>query len=379
MTRWSRRSSTGSDTAAGPRLSARPATPLLLALSLFLLAGVRAEPARAQALQLQNLALPESPQVGPWVRYRVRTQTRSRGIREYTQRVAIVGKESVDGREGFWVELKTEGQPSGTRIERGFFIPPAPVEYTPEEGVPPPPSSTMPRRARIERYQVLQSNGKLYEYPAEKVTELRSSGDVGTIELFEYDTEIPAVVEDLGPDTLRSANRIIPALVERTRRAGADDWPVPGDTTYVNRPLLTQTVWRNGAVPVTGIARSLFQVTTQRVPAAGRDSTPVEGDVPARPDIGATPAAPAGAAVPSPASGAVPSAPPPAGTPPTAVTDGAPAAAKPAVPVISWTDLVLLDLGSDAVPEVTQAPEPLPDASIPESGPAKGKGKSGVR
>jgi hypothetical protein len=36
-----------------------------------------------------------------------------------------------------------------------------------------------------------------------------------------------------------------------------------------------------------------------------------------------------------------------------------------AAPVISWTDLVLLDLGADAVPEVTQTPEPLPDASSP--------------
>jgi hypothetical protein len=364
MTRRFRRSSTGSDPAGSARAPG-PATILVLLVSFASILGAPAKPARAQALQLQSLDLPPSPVVGPWVRYRVRTQTRSRPVREYTQRVAIVGKETVDGRVGYWVELKTEGQPSGTRIERGFLFPPGAspparddgdASSAPEDGAaapaPPPPS----RKTRLERYQVLQSNGKLYEYPAEKLTELRSGGDVGTIELFEFNTAIPAVVDDLGPDTLRSAARVVPAVVVRTRRAGADSWPTPGDTASVNRPLLVQTIWKNGAVPITGIARSLFQVTTERVPASARDTTPIQGDAPPRPDITGS----AASSLP-PAQAPQPPARPPFAPSP-ALAAGA---AIHSAPVISWTDLVLLDLGADAVPEVTQTPEPLPDASSP--------------
>jgi hypothetical protein len=333
-----------------------PSTILVLLVSIASILSAPAKPARAQALQLQSLELPANPTVGPWVRYRVRTQTRSRPVREFSQRVAIVAKETVDGRVGYWVELKTEGQPSGTRIERGFFFPPgtAAAATSDDEGEP---AQTAPsKRTRLERYQVLQSNGKLYEYPAEKLTELRSGGDVGTIELFEFDTAIPAVVEDLGPDTLRSASRIVPATVVCTRRAGADDWPVPGDTTEVNRPLLVQTVWKNAAVPITGIARSLFQATTERVPAATRDTAPIQGTAPPRPDIAGS------------ASGSLPpaQAPPPARPPFVSSPASAAGAATPtSAPVISWTDLVLLDLGADAKPEVTQTPEPLPDATAP--------------
>ena len=337
-----------------------PSAILVLLVSFVFILSAPAKPARAQALQLQSLELPSNPVVGPWVRYRVRTQSRSRPVREYTQRVAIVGKESVDGRVGYWVELKTEGQPSGTRIERGFFFPPGTAAAATSDDESEPAQATPSRRTRLERYQVLQSNGKLYEYPAEKLTELRSSGDVGTIELFEFDTTIPAVVEDLGPDTLRSASRVVPATVVCTRRAGADDWPVPGDTTVVNRPLLVQTVWKNPAVPITGIARSLFQATTERVPAATRDTAPIQGAAPPRPDITGS----AASSIP------VAQAPPPA-RPPFA-TSPASGSAMPTsfAPVISWTDLVLLDLGADAKPEVTQTAEPLPDATAP-AGPGK--------
>jgi hypothetical protein len=367
MTRWFRRLSTGSNPAGSARVPG-PSTILVLLVSFASILSAPAKPARAQALQLQSLDLPASPVVGPWVRYRVRTQTRSRPVREYTQRVAIVGKETVDGHVGYWVELKTEGQPSGTRIERGFLFPPgtsapapAPDEgdasSAPEDGAAALPPTSPTRRTRLERYQVLQSNGKLYEYPAEKLTELRSGGDVGTIELFEFDTAIPALVEDLGPDTLRSAARVVPAVVVRTRRAGADDWPTPGDTASVNRPLLVQTVWKNGAVPITGIARSLFQVTTERVPASARDTTPIQGEAPPRPDITGS----AASSLPPAQAPQAPARPPFAPSPASA----AGAAIRASAPVISWTDLVLLDLGADAVPEVTQTPEPLPDASSP--------------
>ena len=333
-----------------------PSTIVVLLVSIASILSAPAKPARAQALQLQSLELPSDPEVGPWVRYRVRTQTRSRPVREYTQRIAIVAKESLDGRVGYWVELKTEGQPSGTRIERGFFFPPRTSAEAAPDDESGPTAATTSKRTRLERYQVLQSNGKLYEYPAEKLTELRSSGDVGTIELFEFDTTIPAVVEDLGPDTLRSASRVVPAIVVCTRRAGADDWPVPGDTTQVNRPLLVQTVWKNGAVPITGIARSLFQATTERVPAATRDTAPIQGAAPPRPDIAGTAASSF-----RPAQPPTPAQPPFAPSPAPAAGAAVPASA----PVISWTDLVLLDLGADAKPEVTQTPEPLPDATAP--------------
>ena len=331
-----------------------PSTILALVVSFLAILGAPAKPARAQALQLQSLELPANPTVGPWVRYRVRTQTRSRPVREYTQRVAIVAKERADGRVGYWVELKTEGQPSGIRIERGFFFPPGTASAATSDDESESTPSAPSKRTRLERYQVLQSNGKLYEYPAEKLTELRSGGDVGTIELFEFDTEIPAVVEDLGPDTLRSAQRIVPATVVCTRRAGADDWPVPGDTTMVNRPLLVQTVWKNAAVPITGIARSLFQATTERVPAATRDTAPIQGAAPPRPDI-------AGSA----ASSLPPAQPPAPARPPFVSSPASAVGSAGSAPVISWTDLVLLDLGADATPEVTQTPEPLPDANAP--------------
>ncbi|HEU4940007.1 MAG TPA: hypothetical protein VFT97_00145, partial [Candidatus Eisenbacteria bacterium] len=189
--------STGSNPAGSARVPG-PATIFVLLVSIASILSAPARPARAQALQLQSLDLPANPVVGPWVRYRVRTQTRSRPVREYTQRVAIVGKETVGGHVGYWVELKTEGQPSGTRIERGLLFPPgsapAPDEGdvsapAPDEGGAAAPLPTTPSgKTRLERYQVLQSNGKLYEYPAEKLTELRAGRDVGTIELFEFDT-----------------------------------------------------------------------------------------------------------------------------------------------------------------------------------------------
>ncbi|HET9251292.1 MAG TPA: hypothetical protein VFP58_04170, partial [Candidatus Eisenbacteria bacterium] len=218
------------------------------------------EPARAQALKLTTLQLSSETVVGPWVSYRVRTQSRALPIREYTQRVAIVARET----DGFWVELKTEGLPSGRRIERGFFLPP------------------MGGRGsyRLERYQVLHANGKLFEYPPERIQSLRSEGDVTTIELFEYDSAVPPTVESLGPDTLHLGKRVVPVDGERTLRAGANAWPVPKDTSYVNRPLLVQTVWKNTAVPITGLARSLFQVVTERVPSAERSLRPTGASAP---------------------------------------------------------------------------------------------------
>lgn len=303
-------------------------------------------PLEAQALKLATLTLPQAPVVGPWVSYRVRSQSRSLPVREYTQRVAIVARESG----GFWVELKTEGMPSGRRIARGLFSP----------------SASGDGAYRLERYQVLHSNGKLYEYPPERIQSFRSDGDVTTIELFEYDPEIPPAVESLGPDTLRVGQRVVPVEGERTLRAGANAWQVPKDTSHVNRPLLVQTVWKNAAVPITGLARSLFQVVTERIPSAERSAAPTGSSAPPVPHYDpliAAASAPAPAAAAAPADTAVTGSAVPPFAPTQPAPDPSPAPTAPARPLtmLSWTDLVLSDLGNDAKPEITQEPEPLPE------------------
>lgn len=295
----------------------------------------------AQALKLESLQFPVNSRVGPWVSYKVRTQFRSNAPREYSQRVAIVSRETSRGQDGFWVELKTEGLPSGRRIERGFFII---VDVAAErrvrmgemadvspESLPP----IEPPHVRMVRYQVLTSGGKLYEYPVSDAAEARSGNDVSTVELFEYDSSTPAVRDTLGPDTLRIGRRVVPAIVERVRMNGADPWPIAGDKTHWNRPLLTQRFWLNPAVPITGMARSVFEVTMQRIPVALADSAGA-ADSASPPDTIRQNRARVAPALP----------------------DTSDAASK----IVTRTELTLIDLGADAVPEVTQQPEESPPA-----------------
>jgi len=310
----------------------------VLALALPFLAPS----ARAQALRLESLEFPATSRVGPWVSYKVRTQFRTAAPREYIQRVAIVGRETYRGQDGFWVELKTEGLPSGRRIERGFFIivdmaaersvRVGEMADVPAESLPP----IEPPHVRMVRYQVLTSGGKLYEYPVSDATETRAGNDVSTLELFEYDSTAPAARDTLGPDTLRIGRRVVPAIVERVRMNGADTWPIAGDKSHLNRPLLTQRFWRNPAVPITGFAQSVFEVTMQRVPVALADSSGADS-----------------------ASGA-PRSPSASDTSRAHRAPLAPAAADTvdSVPkIVTRTQLTLIDLGADAVPEVTQQPE----------------------
>jgi hypothetical protein len=55
-------------------------------------------------------------------------------------------------------------------------------------------------------------------------------------------------------------------------------------------------------------------------------------------------------------------------------TSAAPTVPVPATPaskpvaVLSWTDLILLDLGADAKAEITQQPEPLPEGAVTPPG-----------
>lgn len=318
---------------------------LVSLLAVPLLYG--ATPAQAQALKLESLQFPVNSRVGPWVSYKVRTQFRANAPREYSQRVAIVSRETYEGQDGFWVELKTEGLPSGRRIERGFFIIVdiaaerrvriGELADVPPESLPP----IEPPSVRLVRYQVLTSGGKLYEYPVADAAEPRSGNDVSTVELFEYDSSTPAARDTLGPDTLRIGRRVVPAIVERVRMNGADTWPIAGDKTRLNRPLLTQRFWRNPAVPITGIARSVFEVTMQRIPVALADSTGGAGSA---------------------------SAPDTLRSNRTGVAPAPPDTSDAATKVVTRTELLLIDLGADAVPEVTQQPE--------EGQPAEGSDKS---
>ena len=303
----------------------------------------------SQALQLRTLQIPPTSVVGPWVTYRVRTQTRALTPREYTQRVAIVGKDRFEGRDGFWVELKTEGLPSGKRIERGLFVIPrespddeqrelqrAEAELR-QDSIPPAP----PPAARLVRYQVLTSGGKLYEYPVGAGSEARAGSDISTMELFEYDSSKPPIRESVGPDTLRMGRRVVPTVVERTHRAGSDYWGDPADSSRVICPILTQTFWQNAAVPITGFARSLFVVSLESIPAPPPDSTAGPGSKTAGKELRRAPPGWLG-------------------------RSRADSSSSASAPIMTKTELELVDLGADAVPEVTQKPE---QSSPPETAP----------
>ena len=269
--------------------------------------------------------------VGPWVTYKVRTQSGRHSAREFTQRVAIVGREDSDAGTAYWVELKTSDPTRGVRIERGLFAQHGAASID-SAGLDPgsPDSAAIPgevRPLRLIRYQVLTSDKKLYEYPVQSATALRAAGEVSTFELFEFDPSLTPVRRFDGPDTLRIGRRVVPAVVERIFRGGSDDWATEGDSGSVTRLVLAQTYWRNAAVPITGFARSLFRVTTVRVP------------------------------IPSDSTGKPLIAPPPDST---ALSAAASAADQGSAPVLSSTELILQDLGADAVAEVTQAPEPAP-------------------
>lgn len=319
-----------------------PAIAILGLACLSCLSCLDVPASEAQSLKLGTLRFPPTDVVGPWVSYRIRTQSGSRPVREYSQRVAIVSREEYEGELGFWVELKTTGSGGGTRIERGFFV---------GRGAEGADAGT----CRLARYQVLTPGGRLFEYPLGAAHEARAGSDVATFELFEFDPQIPPVETPLGPDTLRIGHRVVPTVAERTCRIGSDDWSDPDDPTHANRLLLIQTYWRNSAVPITGVAKSLFQVTSMRYPVAPRDSAAAPapgGTLWAPPDslVRATAAAAAQSAAQAEARAAQA-----ADSTSATSTDTAAAAS-----IISWTELVLLDLGSDAVPEVTQESEPLP-------------------
>lgn len=299
--------------------------------------------------------------------YRVRTRSERYPVREFTQRVAVVSRADVAGKPGFWVELKTVDPAHGTRIERGLFAAAPPDEEGDslgsagnDAGAPTGDEAGGSGPLRLVRYQVLMPGGKLYEYPVQAAASPRAEGLVSSYELFEYDPSVKPERSFLGPDTLRIGRRVVPAVLERTVRIGTDDWPSFEDSATVYRLKMTQVLWRNAAVPITGIARSLFRVTTVKM-AEHPDSVHAGNFVPPDSTMGAVPGVAAAGAATADSAGAVrpPADVPHAGLAPADTSlDGSVTHGEGRV--LAWTELVLEDLGADATPEVTQTPEPAP-------------------
>jgi hypothetical protein len=284
---------------------------LVLAVALLCLPA----PGGAQLLRLSALHVPRDAAPGPWVAYRVVTQTRNFPPREVTQRAAIVSAEGIGDDAGVWIELKTVDPHLGTRIDRGFFS----RARSGESGGSAP---GLPSGLVLRRFQQLQADGKLYEYPPQSGVVLRAEEEVTTLGLFEVSTARPPAVDTLGVDTLRVGPKTLPATAVRKRWVGYDEWRDPADTTRVKRALLTLIQDRCVDVPLTGFTRSLLEVKTA-------DFAPYD-------TLGLYPLPPAD-----------PSTPP---------------------PVLYRVELTLGDLGTGAVPEVTQEPEPAPELLEPESG-----------
>ena len=306
------------------------AVPAVLLLVLLAPGSVR-----AQTFKLSNLRLPSDIAAGSWVSYQLDVVSKARPTRHITQRIAVVSREGAGAEAGAWVELKTtEG--GRTRTERGYYMRPEGKKdlldslYA-DEAPPGQPAEQVdaapvkPQKLRLARYQKLTPDGKLYEYAMEEEsTSSLPEEDVSAMDMFEFGGR--AALDTLPPDTLRVGRRVVPCRVRRALRTGSQQWEGE-DSTYVNRAQMTQTFWRNAYVPVTGIAREVVEVSQVRVPVPG--------------------AAPGTAAV----------------------ADTAAVAASPEVKSTSEffyrATIALIDLGKDAVPEITQAPEPAPKESIP--------------
>jgi len=296
--------------------SSRLGTAVSLALFLILLAP---GPGRAQTFKLSNLRLPPDIGAGNWVTYQIDVLSKARPTRHLTQRIAVVSREGTGAEAGAWVELKTtEG--GRTRTERGFFMHPEGKRdlldslYA-DDAPPDAPADTVPKanppKLRLVRYQKLTPDGKLYEYPMEDETSvIPEEGDVSAMEMFEFSGR--PTMDSTRTDTLRIGRMVVPCRVRTMHRTGSQQWGGE-DSTYVNRTLQNQTFWRNPYIPVTGIAREVVEVSQTRVPVPG-----------AAPDTATTT---------------------------TTSTNN---------DFFYRATIVLTDLGKDAVPEITQAPEPAP-------------------
>jgi hypothetical protein len=312
---------------------------LVVAAAVLLAFGT----SQAQSLKLASLSLPADVRSGSWISYQVTVDAKNRPPRRFTQRLAVVSREGSGEESGVWVELKRV-ESGKTRLERGFFARPehespsddAPPDAVTPDAVPshPAPSGAAPR-LRLARYQRLTPEGKLLEYVVGDEGAPLPDEDISAMDLLEFSGG--ASSDSLAPDTLRTGRKVIPCRVRRYRRYGKEDWQ-GDDTTSVNRVVMTRTVYSNPGIPVTGYARTIVEVSTERVSAAGAPGAPA-------PDAGA-----AGATAPADSAGVA-------------------ATSRRMAPggqgLIYRADVTLLDLGNDAVPEITQAPEPAPQDATP--------------
>lgn len=285
----------------------RPVITPRLALLLLVLPTA----ASAQALRIGSLQIPQDARPGPWATYHVTTQSTNLPPREFSQRVAIVSEEGLGAEEGVWVELKTIDPQAGTRIERGFFV---------RTELPSNAASGGRSPAReLRRVQRLNPDGKLYEYPPEADVGIRSNVDVTTLELFEVDYHQAPRVDTLGVDTLRIGRHVLISSAVRQRWLGSDEWPDEQDSTRVWRATLSLTRHQCPDIPVAGYTRSSLEVASQVYAAV--DST---GSAPLSSD-------------------------------------------NPKPRTIYRAEVELTDLGTGAVPEVTQEPEPATGVEEPET------------
>jgi hypothetical protein len=283
----------------------------------------------AQPFKLSGLRLSADVAAGSWVAYQIDMVSKKSPTRRITQRIAVVARDGAGAESGAWVEMKTT-ESGKTRIERGYFMapesrrdaldslfsddpPPAPAGGDP---LAPPKATT--KKLRLARYQKLMPDGKLYEYPMEDETSAIPEEDLSAMGMFDFAGR--GIRDSLPPDTLRVGRKVVPCRVRRVRRLGAQEW-AGEDSSYVNRPQIVETYWRNAYIPVTGIAREVAEISSVRVPVGAA----------APPDSTTTP------------SGAAPS---------------------PNSEFFYSANITLTDLGNNAIPEITQAPEPAPHESI---------------
>ncbi len=293
---------------------------------------------QAQSIKLVSLSLPPDVAAGSWVAYQVSVVSRNRTPRRFAQRLAIVSREGSGAEAGAWVELKTT-EAGKTRIERGFFMPPeggkefadpgfgsdAPNPAAPKAGAAGGEAGATKAgtpgapRLRLARYQRLTADGKLYEYSLNDEGAPLADEDVSAMDLFEFGGRTES--DTLPPDTLRIGRKVVPCQVRRIRRYGDQNWE-GDDTTYVNRAVMARTIWTNPWIPVTGYARSVIEVAPERVLIR-------------------------------------------AAAPPDSAAAFSPPTPSPEIASFYRAEVALTDLGNDAVPEITQAPELAPQEVAP--------------
>jgi len=314
-------------------VSSRALTPALVVLALLFAAGA----SHAQGLKLVSLLVPPDVHSGSWISYQVNVVFKNRPPKRVMQRLAVVSREGMGDEAGAWIELKTV-ENGRARVERGFFAPP---EHAASPG-----ARGGAMKLALARYQRLMPDGRLFEYPVGEEGSPLADDDISAMDLIEFAGS--TMTDALAPDTVRVGARVLPCAVERVRRYGKQDWQ-GSDSTYVNRAVMTRTDWWSTGVPVTGYARSIIEVSSERVPIGGpaqTDSASRTAVDPVRIPYGTPPFA---------------LAPPGGSSPPAASAPGATGGQG----FFFRADILLLGMGNDAVPEITQAPEPAPEGITP--------------